>query len=157
MTEHDEKRAEKPDRQQPGKQGGRLVWSRRVLPAAAAFTILVGWARAAVYASSRDDVVAAVHTSSRVTESARATVVQIQDAMQYAWIGFPLVLVLLAFIAAILKAGQALLIAISGCVGSFLAMAGMLLPSTGTLPALAGAFFVGTIATVGAALLPGRT
>jgi hypothetical protein len=157
MTEQDEKQAEKPDGQQPRKQGGALVWSRRVLPAAAAFTTLVAWARAAVYASSRDDVVAAVHTSSQVTESARATVVQIQDAMQYAWIGFPLVLVLIAFVAAILKTGQALLIAISGCVGSFLAMAGMLFPSTGTLVALAGAFFVGTIATVCAAVLPGRT
>ncbi|WP_328770549.1 hypothetical protein [Streptomyces sp. NBC_00286] len=161
MTEQDETQAEKPDGQrpgkQPGKQGGTLVWSRRVLPAAAAFTTLVGWTRAAVYASSRDDVVAAVHTSSQVTESARATVVQIQDALQYAWIGFPLVLVLLAFIAAVLKTGQALLIAISGCVGSFLAMAGLLFPSTGILIALAGAFLVGIIATVCAALLPGRT
>ncbi|WP_432158380.1 hypothetical protein [Streptomyces sp. bgisy153] len=156
MTEQDEKQAEKPDGQQPGKQSGPLVWSRRVLPAAAAFTTLVAWARAAVYASGRDDVVAAVHASSRVTESARASVVQLQDALQYAWIGFPLVLVLLAFIAAILKTGQALLIAISGCVGSFLAMAGMLFPSTGALVALAGAFFVGTIAIVCAALLPGR-
>ncbi|MFE9253908.1 hypothetical protein [Streptomyces sp. NPDC006879] len=157
MTEHEEKQAVRPDGRQTAEPGGPLVWSRRVLPAAAAFTAVTAWARAAVYASSRDDVVAAVHGSSRVTESARTTVMQVQDAMQYAWIGFPLVLVLVAFIAAVLKTGQALLVAISGSVGSFLAMAGVLLPSTGALAALAGAFFVGTIATVCAALLPGRT
>ncbi|MEI7033975.1 hypothetical protein [Streptomyces pratensis] len=134
----------------------RAAGRRWPLPVFALLTTAAAWTRAGVYAATREDVVEAVAGASRVTEESRDAVLRIQDGLQYVWVGFPVLLTLLAFVAALVKVGQLALIGISGVVGTLLAVAGMMLPSTGVLVFLAGAFLAGVCATVAAAVLPGR-
>ncbi len=118
------------------------VSSPRVPLIALSLTAVVAWCRAGIYALQRDEVRATVATSTRVAEKNRWFVAEAQDALQWAWWGFPLVLLLLAGVVLALRIGQYPLVLLTGMAGPTLGVAGLLLPSNLLLSTLAVVFLV---------------
>ncbi|QHC24907.1 hypothetical protein [Streptomyces sp. GS7] len=134
---------------------GSARW-RRFATFAVLLTTALAWCRAALYTLQRDEVRAAVAGSPRLSDTNRAFVAEAQDMLQWAWWGFPALLLVLTAIALVLRVGQFLLIGVSGMVGPALAASGFLFPGTVPLQVLAALFFVTLVCSVAATVLPGR-
>ncbi|MGG2462039.1 hypothetical protein ACO0M4_19820 [Streptomyces sp. RGM 3693] len=132
-----------------------LRW-RRFAVCSVLLSAAIAWCRAALYTVQRDEVRAAVAGAPRLADANRPFVADAQDVLQWAWWGFPVLLLVLTAVALVLRIGQFLLIGVSGAVGPALAASGFLFPGTGPLRALAVAFFVTLLCAVTATVLPGR-